>query len=277
MPIDLEQHYQIYSIRQHGKTREIQAPDTELKKYQRELVSIFGDWWTFHSSCQARKNHSIITNAMPHMGAAQILHIDIKSCFENTTQLMVEQAINYGQGLRNEITAKEFIELLPYCFMPGLEGLPTGAPTSPILCNIVLTRLDYILAERAKVYSAVYTRYLDDLHFSFSARGYHPALIPKVAEDLLMLGYRMNPKKTKWIYPGQQATVITGIDVTSEHRVPLKFRRMLRAKIQNLAKSHSPLDPETQGCLSYVQSIDKKYYEQMLQYYQRRLHYDETR
>src|SRR5207237_495069 len=48
-------------------------------------------------------------------------------------------------------------------------GLPQGAPTSPGLSNFVNRELDARLAARAAVAGARYTRYCDDLAFSWPA------------------------------------------------------------------------------------------------------------
>lgn len=47
-------------------------------------------------------------------------------------------------------------------------GLPTGAPTSPRLSTLVNRKLDVRLARVAEYHGAVYTRYADDLTFSFA-------------------------------------------------------------------------------------------------------------
>ncbi len=44
--------------------------------------------------------------------------------------------------------------------------LPQGAPTSPILSNLVAYRLDRDLMTFAKTYRLRYTRYADDISFS---------------------------------------------------------------------------------------------------------------
>ena len=44
--------------------------------------------------------------------------------------------------------------------------LPQGAPTSPVLTNVVCQRLDYLLTAVAKRFGLKYSRYADDITFS---------------------------------------------------------------------------------------------------------------
>ena len=44
--------------------------------------------------------------------------------------------------------------------------LPQGAPTSPVMTNLICNILDMRLLNIAKKYRVVYTRYADDLTFS---------------------------------------------------------------------------------------------------------------
>ena len=59
--------------------------------------------------------------------------------------------------------------IVPYPSQPGVVGvLPQGAPTSPMLSNLVARKLDDLLHSFALEQGFVYTRYADDITFSAS-------------------------------------------------------------------------------------------------------------
>lgn len=71
--------------------------------------------------------------------------------------------------------------------------LPQGAPTSPLLSNLVCRSMDNDLMSLAKRHRATYTRYADDLTFSFSVRRSEslPANICSYESGVLTLGQEL--------------------------------------------------------------------------------------
>src|SRR5205814_3311637 len=114
---------------------------------------------------------SILTNAKPHLRQKFVLNVDLKDFFPT---------INFGR-VRGVLIAK------PYCLLPHIatyiariccrdNALPQGAPTSPIISNMICSRLDRQLLRLARQYRCVYTRYADDLTFSTSMPRFPGAL-----------------------------------------------------------------------------------------------------
>jgi S1-C subfamily serine protease len=125
--------------------------------------------------------------------------------------------------------------------------LPQGAPTSPIVANMVCARLDAHLSRLAGVYRCNYTRYADDLTFST-----HQSFFPKELADRKMLdgkllwasgiklsrtirknGFHVNPSKVR-LQKYSQRQEVTGVITNEKVNVAREFIREIRAILHNI-------------------------------------------
>jgi RNA-directed DNA polymerase len=115
---------------------------------------------------------------------------------------------------------------------PGV--LPQGAPTSPALANLACRRLDVRLTRLAAKYGAAYTRYADDLTFSFP-------VTPPIAIGRFLWwvdgicqqeGFLEHPGKRRILRAKTQQRV-TGLIVNQGVHVPRRDRRRFRALLHN--------------------------------------------
>lgn len=106
------------------------------------------------------------------------------------------------------------------CCLNG--SLPQGAPTSPMLSNIVLEDFDNEIGLYAIEQKIRYTRYADDMTFSgdFNAG----KVISKVKRQLNDLGLKLNDEKTRTRGRGQRQEV-TGIVVNEKMQLPRSERK----------------------------------------------------
>ena len=177
-------------------------------------------------------------------------------------------------GFSDGLIKEEMLENLPTCFIHwnGKTMLPTGAPTSPILCNIALSTIDYYVSKVAKRHGYTYTRYMDDLCLSTHSKHREWSLIDRVSGILEAHEFLVNKKKTKWFGRGNNdAKIVAGVSLESISRREIK--RLIRARLQNLAIKNKPIDSVTQGYLAYIKSLDQNTYEQLNNYYHKRLNY----
>jgi retron-type reverse transcriptase len=287
---EIPEGYKCYKIRQgrSGKLRQIEEPYPWLKEIQKAIIPLF-EQFPLHPSCMARKGFSIRDNAKMHEDAKYVLRIDIKGCYQSITMSHILKAIG------DQLESKKQSGLIPnlmsrvidLCFINkdttfttvgttrNKNFLPTGAPTSPVLCNIALTPIDIELSDIADIFGYTYTRYIDDLHFSTTSSQRHWNLIDEVTKVLTKHSLSINKKKTRWYTVDKNDNVIiTGVRVKNGCKAPREFVRIVRARLQNLAKEKAPIDAETRGCLAYINSIDQEKYESLLQYYEKRLSYE---
>jgi len=107
--------------------------------------------------------------------------------------------------------------------------LPQGAPTSPVITNIVCQRLDYLLTALAKRFGLKYSRYADDITFSSMHNVYHPNSefdkeLKRIIEDQR---FTINETKTRLQCKGQRQEV-TGLLVNDITNVQKRYVKQIR-------------------------------------------------
>jgi RNA-directed DNA polymerase len=215
--------------RARGETREIKAPVPGLQRIQRLLLlcmtAVFGQG---HDSAHGfMPERSVLTNAQPHANRTFVLNLDLKDFFP-ATHIGRVVAVLQLPPFRFERQIAFLIANL--CCDQG--ALPQGAPTSPLLTNVVCQRLDRRLRQLAGRFRCQYTRYADDLTFSSDRHvfgsNFHDALNAVLASE----GYEQNLKKQRLQLPHMRQEV-TGVVVNDFPNVPKEFLRQLRAMLHN--------------------------------------------
>jgi RNA-directed DNA polymerase len=105
--------------------------------------------------------------------------------------------------------------------------LAIGAPTSPILSNILMFDLDKQLSSYASENGYVYTRYADDITFSAQGEIVFDATFNAVRDALLESKFdhlRLNRMKTRLVSNNRRRQV-TGLIITPNHKVSLGLDR----------------------------------------------------
>ncbi len=234
--------YQTFQVQKKSKgTRKICVPNKSLKiiqtKISQILYSIYEPKSCVHGYVVEK---SIITNAKSHRRKEFILNLDIRDFFGS---------INLGR-VRGLFIAKPFS--LPKEVATTIANLcchenklPQGAPSSPILSNLICQQLDRELQYFAQKNRLYYTRYADDITFSSEYLESLKSLIKNlelVTENYPILlnneleyiftknGFTINQKKVRLLYPHQKQQV-TGLIVNEKLNVDRKYIRNLRAAL----------------------------------------------
>ena len=107
--------------------------------------------------------------------------------------------------------------------------LPQGAPTSPILTNVVCQRLDYLLSAVAKRFGLKYTRYADDITFSSMHNVYQSDsdFIKELHRIIAEQGFHIKETKTRIQKEGYRKEV-TGLLVNDKVNVQKRYIKQLR-------------------------------------------------
>ena len=208
-----------------GGRRRIAAPEPPLKALQKRLLRRLFDRLKAHPAATGFEHcHSIATNALCHTGQAVVLRMDLEDFFPSTAERRVRDYV-HGIGWNREASGL----LARLCTHHG--GLPQGAPTSPRLSNLVNHRLDARLEGLARKLGASYTRYADDMTFSFKKddrAAIHSVIRATKAiagED----GYTLHQDRKLQIRRRHEQQRVTGLVVNAGVRLPRETRRRLRA------------------------------------------------
>jgi len=222
-----------------GGKRNIQSPNEELKGIQFKLnfflqalyydvkpKSVHG--FVFNP-LGIEAGFNIVTNALPHCNKKHVLNIDLKDFFASMTAKQIKRALEQ-EPFRLNAEIATIVALLG----TFEKKLPTGAPSSPILSNIVCYEMDKQLEEYCSTCELTYTRYADDLTFSSKSK------IPdRVIDELNILithfGFQLNDKKFRLLSSKSKQTV-TGIVVNKKPNVDRKYIRKLRAILFSIDK-----------------------------------------
>ncbi|MCW0380276.1 hypothetical protein NB697_003122 [Xanthomonas sacchari] len=123
--------------------------------------------------------------------------------------------------------------------------LPQGAPTSPMLSNLVMKSFDEKLRELAKKKGFFYSRYADDITLStdaISSRATCIELMRAVYQLLHCEGLHPNAAKTRIVPPGAKKIVLGLLVNGPEPRLTREFRLRLRQHIFFLEKPNGPVN-----------------------------------
>ena len=217
VPQDLEavtpayEAFQVHKL--SGGTRHILAPEATFKEVQRRVLHRVLRGLRAHDAAHGfERGRSIVTHARQHVGQDLVVRLDLVDFFPSTSAKRVHRYLR-----RIGWNPQAASLLTRWCTWEG--GLPQGAPTSPRLANLVNRRLDARLTAYADSRDGVYSRYADDLTFSFAdERGISvPDLVRTVTSIALDDGRRHDRQ------------IVTGLVVNDHMALPRTTRRWLRA------------------------------------------------
>ncbi|MEY4507036.1 MAG: hypothetical protein RL297_1614 [Pseudomonadota bacterium] len=244
--------------KRHGGTREIWAPDRDLKLVQHRLANLLQncieeinaergyveDGKRYGVSHGFKRKHTIMTNAREHVTRRYVFNVDLHDFFGT---------INFGRVrgffLKNKNFALQDKVATVIAQIACHENkLPQGSPCSPVISNLIGHMMDMALVRLALATGCSYTRYADDLTFS-SNKGKFSSRVAKQDEDdkdhwlpgqgLMRLvtkaGFSFNKKKTRMQYRDSRQDV-TGLVVNRKVNVPATYRYTVRAMVDHALK-----------------------------------------
>ena len=301
--------YRHFTIRKRaGGRRAISVPHPELMKAQRWLAVNILNKQDVHPASHAFKPGSSITQcAARHCGARWLVKLDIAGFFDSISEISVYRIfrelgyeplmafelarlttcipLNLGRyrfpAWRNHM---QHVAIEKYkCKLIG--HLPQGAPTSPMLSNLVMGDIDEKIAREAEHEGLSYTRYSDDLTFSTRRtfnrkRGIR--FVRLVSRKLNSIRLFLNERKTVIVPPGARKVVLGLIVNGDTPTLSRDFRSRMRQHLYYLEKNgpikHMQergfetvlgMKRHIRGQIDFARMVDKAYGNELLERFER--------
>lgn len=242
-------HYRRFAIRKKtGETRKISAPMPRLKKAQYWIHECILSRVELHQNAHGfRPGRSIVTNATPHVGSQIVVNMDLRDFFPSVSYRRVKgmfRSLGYSEAIATILAlicsepdvSEVRMDGRTYYVAQGERKLPQGAPTSPVITNIICRGMDARLTHIATALGGVYTRYADDLTFSFKDGSANiGTLLRQVNQVVCDESFTVHPDKTRVQRVGSHQEV-TGLTVNERVSVPRQRLRQFRAALFQIEK-----------------------------------------
>jgi RNA-directed DNA polymerase len=293
-------HYKVFVIpKKSGGSRTIHAPAGGLRTLQRSIATLLQIVYTPHKKATGFIiGRNVAINALNHTKKNYVFNVDLKDFFHAVDQARFWKRLQFPpfnltgsegrKDLANRIASLCFTKLEVERNLNGQtvvqerNVLPQGAPTSPVITNIIAERLDRKLHKLAKSYNCEYSRYADDITFSADHNVFTKDHTFRLALDRIIKeeNFRINSEKTR-LQRKEDRQEVTGLIVNEKVNVPRKMVKDIRMWLYlwekygyehasnkfvsdyfkqkgHLNPNGAPLDNVLSGKLSYMSMVKGK-------------------
>lgn len=218
-----------------GRPRRISAPIPPIKDLQTKLLKLLEPAYIPRTQVHGYiRERSPLTNADVHKYQTWVLHVDVADFFPSITKRRVRGLFRRFPFFYSASVAEYLAQLCTW-----IDELPQGAPTSPLISNLICRGLDARLAKLASENRCFYSRYCDDVTFSTRSRSFPSNLATldessrkvQVGLDLQFIfeteGFSLRPEKSTLRHRTEHQ-MVTGLTVNQFANVPRKYIRSLR-------------------------------------------------
>lgn len=261
--------YKEYDIpKRTGGTRRIAHPAKELKELQRiVLQSILSKSIISPVASAYIEGRGILYNANIHRGQRWVLKLDFKDFFHSLTPADWDRAVRRTEALKHLSPDRLlFHQLLFWGRKTSTpQCLSIGAPTSPMVSNLICHKLDDWLYEKAKDRGLKVSRYADDI--TVSGSNVHQLLrferdLENALEKNKGLRLDLNAKKRGLFGPGERR-LVTGLVLTPTGDISIgrERKREIHALVHQYTLGN--IDDQTamraKGLLAFAHSVEPRF------------------
>lgn len=208
-----------------------------------------------------------MTNAEIHRNKKYVLNIDFENFFDSFHYGRIRGYFEKNKNFLLPIEIATIIAQLT-CYN---GSLPQGAPTSPIITNLICNILDMRLIKIGKRYKVDYTRYADDLTFSTNNKYFidvYEKFYNKLKIEVEKFGLSINERKTRLLFKDSRQEV-TGLVVNQKLSVKKEYYKNTRAMAYSLYKNGEFKIDDVEGTLHQLEG--RFAYINQLDYYNNKL------
>ena len=267
--------YKVFPIpkRKPGEYRIIAQPAREVKVLQRWLIkSIFFKNMHYHSAAAAYiPKRNIRDNAAIHVKNSFLLKMDFKDFFPSIKPKDFRaylESINYQHFSEEDI---DYAINILFWRPKGKKALQLsiGAPSSPLISNLVMLHFDQKVDKMCKENDVRYTRYADDLTFSTNEanvlNGIYKnvqTICRKIKNPLLAINYDKTVFASK-----KHRRRVTGLILSNDKKVSLgrDKKRNISAMIHHFTQNKLDINTimHLRGLLAFAMDIEPDFVARM--------------
>lgn len=231
------QYYSFQAPKANGAFRLIENPHPKLKECQRHLADLLqgvyygirprSSYAFIPGTADETSPCNIYTNALRHCQSKWILQLDLKDFFHSISAQRIKEMFIALPFHFPEDTAHVLARLVT-----SKNRLPMGAPTSPVLSNLICFEMDHQLDKLSREHGWVYTRYADDITFSAS-RKFSNDSVEVIRQQIEGNDFVLNYEKTQQ-HRIEDEPEVCGLAVKPEGKPDLseRFVKDLKADIK---------------------------------------------
>jgi RNA-directed DNA polymerase len=267
---DRDRYHQFSIRKRSGQDRKLLIPVKPLKMAQRAFAALLDQIYEPRDCVNGFvRGRGIRENASIHSGQRWVLRIDLKDFFPSihfgrVRGMFLKRPFNLNSDIAEALATLTTLR----------TELPQGAPTSPIISNLICQSLDAKLLRLAALHRCYYSRYADDIIFSTSRKSFPKQLASLqssggkletvIGQDLRLAieaeGFTLNESKTT-LKARSSRQMCTGLVVNESPNVPRSHIREIRSMLyswksfgpdlageyffKNINKRNRPASPKT--------------------------------
>ncbi|SOB56992.1 conserved protein of unknown function [Pseudodesulfovibrio profundus] len=265
--------YKKYSIpKRRGRgVRSIAQPAKEVKKLQYWVIKNVLSKYPVHPAATAyKKESSILQNAEIHLDSRCLLKLDFEDFFPSILATDIVHFFEKGSLEFDEEEVNALASILSWARTRTAERVVAiGAPSSPMLTNIMLYDFDSVVRRWCDETKINYTRYADDISLSGDSKESLAEAKRKIAELLEeMNSPRLSLNNDKTVFAMKPfRRFVTGLYLSNEDKISLgrDKKRAIRAKVHHFVNGKFNQDQiqHLRGVIAFARSVEPEFVERL--------------